>query len=72
MGKYVAPAVAAGLAPGGPPGVGVIAALMALDKINAEGGIGILGTLLGIGAAAAASDPAAEPKPTKPAKPEAS
>lgn len=48
-------------------GVGVIAALMALNVVSGEGGIGILGALLGVGAAAATADPAAEPSPASPA-----
>jgi len=49
------------LAVGLPALVGVIAALMVLDVISAEGGIGILGALLGVGAATATQDPTAQP-----------
>lgn len=42
-------------------GVGAISALMALSVISAEGGIGLLGALLGIGGAAANSDGDSKP-----------
>ncbi len=43
-------------------GVGAIAALMALGVVSAEGGIGVLGVLLGVGGATANAD--SESKPT--------
>jgi hypothetical protein len=41
-------------------GIGIVAALMTLDVISAEGGIGLLGALLGVGAASANQDPTAQ------------
>gem|GEM_PF-3085954 len=43
-------------------GVGVVSALMAWDVISAEGGIGLLGALLGIGAAAGSKEAESKPK----------
>ena len=51
-------------------GTGVVAALMFAGVITAQGGIGLLGPLLGVGAVTAATpEPAAPAAPTAPVPP---